>query len=162
MAFWFCTAEVEEECKEEGKVKEGEERLIRVPGEDSSGGDFRGPLGSCWVSLNMLSTVGDLRCLFLCDTLRSAVGGRWVEEEARDWIREWDGEKRTAEAAARVGWGSLVEAMEEGEWLLCKVLFVTFDDCCCCASFKISREEARLPGLLATFELCPWVIWFAS
>lgn len=65
------------------------------------------------------------------------------------------------EAVAKEGWGGLVEAMEEGGWLLCKVLFVTFDDCCC-ASFKTSRGEAKLTGLLAIFELCPWVIWLAS
>lgn len=157
-AFWFGTAEVEEECKEE---KDEEDRLITVAETASPGGVLRGPLASCWVSLSMLSTVGDRRCLFLCDALRSAVGGRWGKEEARDWAREWDGEKRTEEAAAGGGWGGLVEALEEGEWLLCKVLFVTFDDCCCCASFETSKE-GKLTGLLATFELGPWVIWLAS
>ena len=110
----------------------------------------------------MLSTVGDRRCLFLCDALRSAVGGRWGKEEARDWAKEWDGGKRMAEAAAREEWGGLVEAMEEGGWLLSKVLLVTFDDCCCCASFKTSREAGKLTGLLAALEPWPWVIWLAS
>lgn len=51
--------------------------------------------------------------------------------------------------------------MEDGGgWLLCKVLFVTFD-VYCCGSFTASREEAKLTGLLPTFEACPWVIWFA-
>lgn len=80
-AFWLCTAEVEEECEEEQEAdaeeeEEEEERLIAVAGTASPGGVFRGPLTSCWVSLSMLSTVGDRRCLFLCDALRSAVGGR--------------------------------------------------------------------------------------
>lgn len=97
----------------------------------------------------MLSTVGDLRCRFLCVAFRSTVGGRWGKEEARDWATEWDGGKRTEEAAAREGWGCLVEAVEEGGWLLCKVLFVTFDDCC-------SRREGKLTGLLATLGF--WVI----
>lgn len=159
-AFWFCTAEVEEECEDEGKEEEEEEeedRLITVAEPVSPGGVFCGPLASCWVSLSMLSTVGDRRCLFLCDALRSAVEGRWGKEEARDWAREWDGGKRTEEAAAREGWGGLVEALEEGGWLLCKVLFVTFDDCWCCASFKTSREEGKFTGLLAPFELWPWL-----
>lgn len=126
-AFWFCTAEVEEgECEEDGE--EDEDRLIAVTETASPpGGVFCGPLASCWVSLSMLSTVGDRRCLFLCDALRSTVGGRWGKEEARDWAREWHGGKRMAEAAAREGWGGL-EAVEEGGWLLCKVLLVTFDD----------------------------------
>lgn len=90
-AFWFCTAEVEEECEEEeveGKVEEEQDRLITVAEMVSPGGVFRGPLASCWGSLSMLSTVGDRRCLFLCDALRSAAGGRWGKEEARDWARE--------------------------------------------------------------------------
>ena len=144
-AFWFCTAEVEEECEE--KVEEAEDdRLMTVAETASPGGVLRGPLTSCWVSLSMLNTVGDRRCLFLCDALRSATGGRWGKEDARDWAREWEGGKRTEDAAAREGWRGLVEACEEGVWLLCKVLFVTFDDCCCCASFKTSAFE-------------PWVIW---
>lgn len=139
-----------------------EERLITVAETASSGGVFRSPLQSCLVSVSMLRTVGDRRCRFLYDVLRSADCGRWDEEEARDWTRECDGGKKTVEAAAREGWGSLEEAMEEGEWLLCKVLFVTFDACCCCASFRTSREEAKVTALLATFELWPWVIWLAS
>lgn len=162
-AFWFCTAEVEEECEEEGKEAEEEDRLIAVAEMASPGGVFGSPLASCWVSLSTLSTVGDRRCLFLCDALRSAVGGRWGKEEARDWAREWDGGKRMEEADAREGWEGLIEAIEEEGWLLCKVLFVvTFDDGCCCASFKTSREEGKLTGLLATFELWPWVIWLAN
>lgn len=164
-AFGFCTAEVEEECEEEeeeGKEEAEEDRLIAVAETPSPGGVFRGPLASCWVSLSMLSTVGDRRCLFLCDAPRSAVGGRWGKEEARDWAKEWDGGKRTEEADAREGWGDLVEGMEEGGWLLCKVLFVTFVDCCCCASFNTSREEGKLTGLLPIFEPWPWFIWLAS
>lgn len=61
------------------------------------------------------------------------------------------------EAAAREGWGGLVEALEERGWLLCKVLFVTLDDCCCCPSFKTSRDSGK-----PTFELWTWVIWLAS
>lgn len=136
--------------------------MIAVAETESPGGVFRGPLASCWVSLSMLSTVGDRRCLFLCDALRSPVGGRWGKEEARDWAREWDGGKRTEEADAREGWGGLEEAMEEGGWLLCKVLFVTFDDGCCCASFKTSSGEGKLTEWLATFEPWPWVIWLDS
>lgn len=159
-AFWFCTAEVEEECEEEGKEVD-EERFIAVAELASPGGVFGSPLASCWVSL-CGSTVGDRRCLFLCDALRSAVGGKWGKEEARDWAREWDGGKRIEEADAREGWGGLIDAVEEEGWLLCKVLIVTFDDGCCCASFKSSREEGKLTGLLDTLEPWPWVIWLAS
>lgn len=153
-ALWFCTAEVEEE-------EEEEERLMTVAVTASSGGVLRGPLASCWVSLSMLRTVADRRCLFLCEAFLSAAGGRRGEEEARVWTREWDGGKRTAEAAAREGWGSLGEAVEEGEWLLCKVLFVTFDGCCW-ASFNTSRGEDKPPAPPAAAELWPWVIWLAS
>lgn len=142
-----------------GKEEEEEDRLMTVAEEPSPGGVFCSPLASCWVSLSMLSTVGDRRCRFLCDALRSVVGGRLGREEASDW----DGGKRTEEASAREGWGGLVEALKEGGWLLCKVLFVTLDECCCCCpSCRTSREEGRLTRLLGPFELWPWVIWLAS
>lgn len=148
-AFWFGTDEVEEE---DGRGEDEDDRLITVEESASPGVVFFCTLEMGWVSRNMLSTVGDLRCLFLCDALRSAVRDRWGKEEARDWAIEWDGGKRTEEAVEREGWGSLVEATEVGGWLLCKVLFVTFDDSC-------SRED-RLTGLLASFKL--WVVWVAS
>lgn len=91
-AFWFCTAEVEEEERgEEGMDGEDEEERLIIVEETSPGGVFLGPLASCWVSRNMLRTVGDRRCLLRCEALRSAVGGRWGREEARDWAKEWDG-----------------------------------------------------------------------
>ena len=42
---------------------------------------------------------------------------------------------------------------------MCKVLFVTFNACCCCwDSFETSREGAELPGVWPRL----WVIWLAS
>lgn len=164
-AFWFCAAEVEEECDEEGKDAEEEDRFMAAPEPASPGGVFGRPLASCWASL-CGSTAGDRRCRFLCAAPRSTVGGRWGKEGARDWATEWEGGKRTEEADTREGCGGLTEAVEEGGWLLCKVLIVTFDDdcCCCCwASFKSSTdEEGRLTGLVAALEAWPWVIWLAS
>ena len=157
MAFWFCTAEVEEECKEEGKEEEEEDRFIAVAEIASPDGVFGSPLASCWVSLSTLSTVGDRRCLFLCNILRSAVAGRL----GKDWDSELDGGKRMEVDDASEGLGGLTEAMEEEGLLLCKVLFVTFD-VVCCASFMTSGEKDKLTVLLAKFELGFWVIWLAS
>lgn len=156
--FWFCTAEVEEECEEEGNDVE-EDRFIAAP---SPGGVFGSPLASCWVSL---CTVGDRRCRFLCAAPRSAAGGMWGEEGGRDWAREWDGGKRPEEADAREGCGGLAGAVEEEGWLLCKVLIVTFDDGCCCvcwASFRSSRDDGKLTGFVDALLAWPWVTWLAS
>ena len=55
------------------------------------------------------------------------------------------------------------------------MLFFTFVDCCCfCSccccccccccwvSFRSSRGQAELAGLLPVCELWPWVVWLAS
>ena len=74
----LCAAEVEEGCEEGGNDEEEEvDRLMMAVERRSPGGVLRGPLASCWVSRSMLRTVGDCRCRFRCEALRSTAGGKW-------------------------------------------------------------------------------------